>query len=178
MPLWLIVLNAIVGLGVLKALLDRWCPRLSQLVQWAITIAVLVVVVVGSQQYVRYLHKPRHLSAAERERLTAAFRQSKSAFPKITVGFAAGDGEAGGYARELVDEFRHEGFKVAGPRLIFVQSANSGGLMVVVRDVYHPPPSAEMFAERLAEAHMNFRVGNMETLGADDFMFVVGSRPE
>jgi hypothetical protein len=178
MPLWLIVLNAIVGLGVIKVLLDRYCPRLPQLVQWAITIAVLLVVVVGSQEYVRYLHRPRHLTEAERERLTAAFSKSKFAFPQITVGFAAGDGEAAAYALEFVDEFRHAGFKVAGPRLIFVESANSAGLMVVVRDIYHPPPLAELFAGRLDEAHMKFRPGNMETLGPNDFEFVVGSRAQ
>jgi hypothetical protein len=179
LPLWFQILLAIVGLGVPKAILDRYLSKhLSELTRWVISIIILIGFVATANIYVQRQHKPRHLTQADCERLTLAFSEMKSSFPQLTVGAAAGDGEANGYAKEFVDTFNQIGIKTAGPTIVFPESANAAGISVVVRDLSHPPQLAELFAEGLLNAQFKVIGANMATLGPNHFMLVIGSRPQ
>jgi hypothetical protein len=178
LPLWFQILLAIAGLGVPKALLDRYARWLSELARWTISIAVLVVFIAAANVYVERQNAPRHLNDADRARLKASFNPVKASFPKpIAIAASAGNGEAAGYAQEFIDEFNSFGMKAEGPATVFPQSANAIGIEIAVRDLSHPPQQAELFAERLVKAKFTVTGGNMKTLNPDAWIMVIGAHP-
>jgi hypothetical protein len=121
--------------------------------------------------------KQRHLTDADKKNLVRVFRPLASHFPIVDIK-APGDGEAQGYAAELMDAFNGIGIKVARVGFIIPRSANAYGMAVVVRDLNYAPPAAEEFAEAMVSAGFQVQGGNDAGLADDKFYLCIGSLPQ
>ncbi len=115
----------------------------------------------------------RHLNEDDKRRLEAAFFPLKDQFSTLRIG-APGNGEPQGYAAEFLQEFNSVGILVPRVEFLIATSAQQAALQVVVKNVSKIPPKAELFAETMKAAGFQVVGGKMDTLGDDQFMFVVG----
>ncbi len=149
MPLWLQILLAVVGLGVLKALLD-YCTKLSELYKWLISILILIALVAAANSYAHWLNRPRRLSGADENRLAQAFKGV--ALPPFQVR-APWDPEAQQYGNDFVSTFNRIGLTATGTFLAIQTSPNDDvGMCVYVHDKNHPPPAATTFIDAMRVA--------------------------
>lgn len=118
----------------------------------------------------------RHVTNIDKTNLHRVFGPLVSMFPALDIK-APGDGEAQGYAAEFMDTFNGIGIKVERVGFIIPTGAGSLGLGVIVRDLNHPPPDAERFAEAMVAAGFQVKGGVDAGLAPDKFYFVVGSAP-
>jgi hypothetical protein len=117
---------------------------------------------------------PRHLSEQDKARLTEAFSKIKGDYPTLAIS-APGDGEAQGFAHELMTTFDGLGIHVDRVGFVIATSAANPPLQVVVKDISKVPPKAERFAEAMIEAGFPVKGGVFDTLGEDQFALIVAS---
>jgi hypothetical protein len=117
----------------------------------------------------------RTMNEAEKQRIRSALSEIAQHFPPFPVD-APPDGEAQEYAKLFVEVFTSAGLTANGPHFVFPSSAGSVGIMIVVNDLNHVPPAAEILAEALVKAGVPIK-GAVMPMGAEEFHFVVGSKP-
>jgi hypothetical protein len=115
---------------------------------------------------------PRHLTDDDKRNLTRVFTPLKSEFPSLEI--SAPQGESQAFAREFMTIFNDIGIKVPRVGLVFIISAEASGLQVAFRDSAKVPEKAERFAKAMIESGFPVIGTQMDTLGEDQFILIVG----
>jgi hypothetical protein len=115
----------------------------------------------------------RHLTDDAKRRLERAFSPIKGDYPTLTIS-APSDGEAQGFARELMVFFNGIGIHVDRVGLVIATNPDAAPLQIVFSNSNKVPPKAEQFAKAMVEAKFQVVGGSFDAVGDDDFVLIVG----
>jgi hypothetical protein len=115
----------------------------------------------------------RHLTEDEKQNLERAFSTITGDYPTLTVS-APSDGEAQGYARELMIFFNSMGMHVDRVGFVIATNPDAAPLQIVIKNSNKVPPKAERFAKAMVEAKFQIVGGVFDAVGDDEFALIVG----
>jgi hypothetical protein len=126
-----------------------------------------------NEEILKLKPKPaRRLTEDDKARLRAAFATIKADYPTLAIS-APGDGEAQGFAKELMGFFNDLGMHVDRIGFIYPTSADTAPLQVAIKDMKKVPPKADRFAQAMVEARLPVIGAILDTLPEDQFVLVV-----
>jgi hypothetical protein len=117
----------------------------------------------------------RHLTGDDKTRLGAAFSKIKVDYPTLSIS-APSEGEAQGFAHELMTFFNGIGIRVDRVGILVALTAETAPLQILIKDFSKVPPKAEQFARAMVEANFPVIGGKIESIGDDEFILVVASQ--
>jgi hypothetical protein len=172
MLLILALIGALLGVGLLKAFLER-CTNWSEAIQWAVTAVTVALFTVISYVYTAYPTWPRHLHEWQREALLAHCPTVKPIAGRIAyfLGYPLGDLEAEDFARELMGVLADRGCHlsiaygddpfpkdiVVNEKKVIVPPNNNvllrvAGMQLWTENPHNPPTAAKQLAAALDSA--------------------------
>ena len=115
------------------------------------------------------------MTPADKVKPAQAFANIKADYPTLTIS-APGDGEAQGFAKELMDCFNEIGMHVDRVGFVISTSAASAPLQVVIKNFKKVPQKAETFARAMNQAGLLVTGGLLDGVADDEFVLVVNTQ--